>query len=339
MQCCELYEYKWGCRSFLSPWKDENGNYKFYGRFNVGVVTVNLVDVALTAKTENRDFWEVLDERCELCHLGLKTRIKRLENTKSDVAPLLWQYGALSRLKKGETLYNLIHNGYASASLGYAGLYECVKAYTGESHSGGYGKEFGLKVMKFLNDKCEEWKELDNVGYSTYGSPIENTTYKFAQKLQKRFGKIEGITDRNYITNSYHINVREEIDPFSKLAIESEYQALSLGGAISYCETSGLTENIPAVLKVVQFIYDNIMYAELNCKSDYCMECGFDGEILLDENLEWYCPNCGNRDHDKMSVARRTCGYIGSNFWNFGRTQEISERYVHLDDHDYEEGE
>ena len=297
-----------GCRSFLSPWKDENGSYKFYGRFNVGVVTVNLVDVALTAKTENRDFWEVLDERCELCHLGLKTRIKRLENTKSDVAPLLWQHGALARLNKGETLYNLIHNGYASASLGYAGLYECVKAYTGESHSGGYGKEFGLKVMKFLNDKCEEWKELDNVGYSTYGSPIENTTYKFAQKLQKRFGKIEGITDRDYITNSYHINVREEIDPFSKFAIESEYQALSLGGAISYCETSGLTENIPAVLKVVQFIYDNIMYAELNCKSDYCMECGFDGEILLDENLEWYCPNCGNRDHDKMSVARRTCG-------------------------------
>lgn len=325
-----------GCRSFLSPYKDENGNYKFYGRLNQGVVTLNLVDVALSSEGDYEKFWDLMEQRTELCHKALLCRHKRLEGTLSDVAPLLWQYGAFARLEKGEKIDRLLHNGYASISLGYAGLYECVKYMTGKSHIDSQeGHDFGIKVMQFMNDKCDQWNKEHYIGFSIYGSPIENTTYKFAKCLQKRFGVIEGITDKNYITNSYHTFVKEQINAFDKLAKESEFQALSLGGAISYVETSGLVNNTNAILEVNKFIYDHIMYAEENTKSDYCQVCGYDGEIqIIDENNEliWECPNCHNRDKDKMNVARRTCGYIGTNFWGKGRTQEIKERYVHLTD-------
>ena len=329
-----------GCRSFLTPYVDANGKPKYYGRFNQGVVTINLPDIALSSNGDVETFWEIFDERTELCHKALQIRHKRLEGTPSDVAPILWRYGALARLKKGEVIDKLLHDGYSTLSLGYAGLYECVKFMTGNSHTDGdKGEKFGLEVMQALNDKCNKWKKEENIDYSLYGSPIESTTYKFAKCLKKRFGVIEGITDRDYITNSYHVPVFEKIDPFTKLSIESKFQKLSPGGAISYIECADLTHNTEAVLKVMQFIYDNIMYAELNTKSDYCQVCGYDGEIkIVDENNEliWECPNCGNRDKNKMNVARRTCGYIGSNFWNKGRTEEIAERYVHLDDHEYE---
>ena len=327
-----------GCRSFLAPYKDENGNYKFYGRFNQGVVTLNLVDIALSSHKNVDKFWKLFEERTELCHKALRCRHERLKGTLSDVAPILWQDGAFARLKKGEKIDKYLYGGYSSISLGYAGLYECVKYMTGHSHTdGGIGEKFGLEVMTRLNEKCEQWKTTENIGYSLYGSPIESTTYKFAKCLKKRFGIIEGITDKDYITNSYHVPVFEKIDPFKKLAIESKFQSLSLGGAISYVECADLQNNIPAVLEVIKFIYDNIMYAELNTKSDYCQVCGYDGEInIIDENnqLIWECPNCGNRDQSKMNVTRRTCGYLGSNFWNQGRTQEIKERYVHLDNHE-----
>ena len=327
-----------GCRSFLTPYVDENGKPKYYGRFNQGVVTINLVDVALSSDKDMDVFWKIMDERLELCHRALKIRHKRLSKVTSDVAPILWQHGALARLGKGESIHDLLHGGYSTISLGYAGLYECVKFMTGHSHTdGGKGKEFGLAVMQRLNDACRKWKEEENIDYSVYGTPIESTTYKFAKCLKERFGIIKGITDRNYITNSYHVPVFEEIDAFTKLSIESEFQKLSPGGAISYVETANLTNNIDAVLEVIRFIYDNIMYAELNTKSDYCKACGYNGEILIDDKLEWYCPNCGNRDHDKLNVARRTCGYIGTNFWNKGRTQEIKERVVHIDNKDLEE--
>ena len=331
-----------GCRSFLAPWKDENGQYKFYGRFNQGVVTLNLPDVAFSSEGNMDKFWELMEIRTELCHKALMIRHKRLLGTSSDVAPILWQDGALARLKEHEPIDKLLFGGYSSISLGYAGLYECVKYMTGYSQTDhSIGRDFGLQVMQYLNDKCEQWKKEDNLGYSLYGSPIESTTYKFAKKLKERFGedvfiKLDG-HDRNYITNSYHIPVFEEINPFDKLSIESEFQALSLGGAISYVECADLTQNIEAVEKIVQYIYDNIMYAELNTKSDYCQACGYDGEIkIIDENgkLIWECPNCKNRDQSKMNVSRRTCGYIGSNFWNEGRTDEIAHRYVHVDNHE-----
>ena len=325
-----------GCRSFLSPYKDENGNYKFYGRLNQGVVTLNLVDVALSSEGDYEKFWDLMEQRTELCHKALLCRHKRLEGTLSDVAPLLWQYGAFARLKKCEKIDKLLHNGYASISLGYAGLYECVKYMTGKSHIDSQeGHDFGIKVMQFMNDKCDQWNKEHYIGFSIYGSPIENTTYKFAKCLQKRFGIIKGITDRNYITNSYHTFVKEPINAFDKLAKESEFQALSLGGAISYVETDGLVNNVDAILETNKFIYDHIMYAEENTKSDYCQVCGYDGEIkIIDEGGEliWECPNCHNRDKDKMNVARRTCGYIGTNYWGKGRTQEIKERYVHMTD-------
>ena len=321
-----------GCRSFLTPYVDKDGKPKYYGRFNQGVVTINLVDVALSSDKDMNNFWDIFDERLELCHRALQIRHKRLSKVTSDVAPILWQYGALARLGKGESIHDLLHGGYSTLSLGYAGLYECVKYMTGKSHTdGGKGKEFGLEVMKHMVDKCSEWKAEENIDYSVYGTPIESTTYKFAKCLRDRFGVIKGITDRNYITNSYHVPVFEEIDAFSKLQLESEFQKLSPGGAISYVETANLTNNLEAVMEVIKYIYNNIMYAELNTKSDFCQECGYTGEILIDEKLEWYCPNCGNRDHDKLNVARRTCGYIGTNFWNKGRTQEIKERVVHLD--------
>ena len=326
-----------GCRSFLTPYVDDNGKPKYYGRFNQGVVTINLVDVALSSDKDMDKFWEIFEERLELCHRALQIRHKRLSKATSDVAPILWQHGALARLGKGESIHDLLHNGYSTISLGYAGLYECVKYMTGNSHTdGGVGHDFGIQVMQKMNDKCKEWKEAENIDYSVYGTPIESTTYKFAKCLRERFGRIKGITDRDYITNSYHVPVFEEIDAFTKLKLESEFQRLSPGGAISYVETPNLTNNIDAVLEVIKFIYDNIMYAELNTKSDYCQACGYDGEILIDDNLEWYCPNCGNRDHDKLNVARRTCGYIGSNFWNKGRTQEIKERVLHIDNKDCE---
>ncbi len=326
-----------GCRSFLTPYVDEKGKPKYYGRFNQGVVTINLVDVALSSDKDMDKFWKIFEERLELCHRALQIRHKRLSKATSDVAPILWQHGALARLGKGESIHDLLHNGYSTISLGYAGLYECVKYMTGNSHTdGGVGHDFGIQVMQKMNDKCKEWKEAENIDYSVYGTPIESTTYKFAKCLRERFGRIKGITDRDYITNSYHVPVFEEIDAFTKLKLESEFQRLSPGGAISYVETPNLTNNIDAVLEVIKFIYDNIMYAELNTKSDYCQVCGYDGEILIDDNLEWYCPNCGNRDHDKLNVARRTCGYIGSNFWNKGRTQEIKERVLHIDNKDCE---
>lgn len=324
-----------GCRSFLTPYVDSNGKPKYYGRFNQGVVTINLVDAALSSDKDMDLFWKIMDERLELCHRALQARHKRLSKVTSDVAPILWQHGALARLGKGESIHELLHHGYSTISLGYAGLYECVKYMTGHSHTdGGKGKEFGLEVMRKLNSACNKWKEEEDIDYSVYGTPIESTTYKFAKCLRERFGKIKGITDRDYITNSYHVPVFEEIDAFTKLKLESEFQELSPGGAISYIETPNLTNNLDAVMEVIKFIYDNIMYAELNTKSDYCQECGYEGEILLDDDLEWYCPNCGNRDHDKLNVARRTCGYIGTNFWNKGRTQEIKERVIHIDNKD-----
>lgn len=322
-----------GCRSFLTPYVDENGNPKYYGRFNQGVVTINLPAVGLTAKGDYDKFWQLLDEKLELCHRALRIRHERLLGTTSDVAPILWQYGAIARLKKGEKIDKLLYGGYSTISLGYAGLYECVKAMTGHSHTDAEAKDFALAIMQRLNDKCAEWKAAENIAYSVYGTPLESTTYKFAKALQKRFGIIPGITDKNYITNSYHVHVTEQIDAFSKLAFESEFQKLSPGGAISYVEVPDLTNNIPAVLEVIKFIYNNIQYGEINTKSDYCHECGYDGEIAIveeDGKLLWECPNCGNRDQTKMSVARRTCGYIGTQFWNQGRTQEIRDRVQHL---------
>ena len=323
-----------GCRSALSPWKDENGNYKFYGRFNQGVVTINLVDVALSSGGDEDKFWKVFDERLDLCYRALMCRHNRLKGTLSDAAPILWQFGALARLKKGEKIDNLLYGGYSTISLGYAGLYECVKYMTGKSHTDPSATQFALDVMKYMNKACDRWKEETNIGFSIYGSPIESTTYKFAKCLQKRFGIIPGVTDKSYITNSYHVNVCEPIDAFDKLKFESQFQALSTGGAISYVEVPNMQDNIPAVLQVIRFIYDNIMYAELNTKSDYCQECGFDGEIQIvtseDGKLEWECPHCGNLNQDTLNVARRTCGYIGTQFWNQGRTQEIKERVLHL---------
>ena len=338
-----------GCRSFLTPDRMFNvGNIskalnyvenkgKYYGRFNQGVVTINLPDVALTSGKDMELFWKVFDDRLELCHRALQIRHKRLSKVTSDVAPILWQHGALARLEKGESIHELLHHGYSTISLGYAGLYECVKYMTGHSHTdNGKGHEFALEVMQHMNDKCNEWKEAEDIDYSLYGTPIESTTYKFAKCLRDRFGKIKGITDRDYITNSYHVPVFEEIDAFTKLKLESEFHRLSPGGAISYIETPNLENNIDVVMEVINFIYENIMYAELNTKSDYCQKCGYNGEILLDDDLEWYCPECGNRDHDTLNVARRTCGYIGTNFWNKGRTQEIKERVVHIDNKDDE---
>ena len=323
-----------GCRSCLSPWKDENGNYKFYGRFNQGVVTLNLVDVALSSGGDMNKFWKIFDERLELCYRALMCRHNRLKGTLSDAAPILWQFGALARLKKGEPIDKLLYGGYSTISLGYAGLYECVKYMTGKSHTDPEATPFALDVMKHMNEACNKWKEETNIAFSIYGSPIESTTYKFAKCLQKRFGVIPGITDKSYITNSYHVFVGEEIDAFAKLKFESQFQALSTGGAISYVEVPDMKDNIPAVLQVIRFIYENIMYAELNTKSDYCQECGFDGEIqvVTDEEgkLVWECPHCGNRNQDTLNVARRTCGYIGTQFWNQGRTQEIKERVLHL---------
>ena len=321
-----------GCRSFLTPHVDNDGKPKYYGRFNQGVVTLNLPDIALSSKKDMDEFWKIFDERLELSHKALRIRYKRLSKATSDVAPILWQHGALARLPKGASIKELLHNGYSTISLGYAGLYECVKYMTGKSHTdGAEGEEFGLKVMQHLNDACNKWKEEEKIDYSVYGTPIESTTYKFAKCLKERFGVIKGITDRNYITNSYHIPVFEEVDAFTKLAIESKFQKLSPGGAISYVEAPNLVKNLDAVLELITFIYNNIMYAEINTKSDYCHKCGYTGEILIDDNLEWYCPECGNRDHTKLNVARRTCGYIGTNFWNKGRTQEIKERVLHID--------
>ncbi len=326
-----------GCRSFLTPWVDENGKPKYYGRFNQGVVTINLVDVACSACVEGRDidkFWAVLEERLELCHKALQCRHERLEGTLSDAAPILWQYGALARLEKGEPIDKLLHGGYSTISLGFAGLWECVYRVTGKKLTEAEGEAFGIKVLEKLNDACLKWRTAENIHYSLYGTPLESTTYKFAKCLQKRFGIIEGVTDKNYITNSYHVHVTEDIDAFSKLSLESKFQALAPGGAISYVEVPNMQDNIEAVLQVMKYIYDNIMYAELNTKSDYCQECGYDGEILIkkddDGKLVWECPKCGNRDQNKMNVARRTCGYIGTQYWNQGRTQEIQERVLHL---------
>ena len=322
-----------GCRSFLTPYVDENGKPKYYGRFNQGVVTVNLIDIGLSAGKDLDKFWKIFDERMELCHRALQCRHERLTGTLSDAAPILWQYGALARLKKGEKIDKLLHGGYSTLSLGYAGLWECVYSLIGKKLTEKEGKELGLKIMQKLNDYCAKWKKEENIDYSIYGTPLESTRYKFAKCLQKRFGIIKGVTDKNYITNSYHVHVTENIDAFSKLKLESEFQALSPGGAISYVEVPNMQDNIPAVLQVIKFIYDNIMYAELNTKSDYCQVCGYDGEIKIvhdDGKLVWECPNCGNRDQDKMNVARRTCGYIGTQFWNQGRTQEIEERVLHL---------
>ncbi|MGN0642403.1 MAG: anaerobic ribonucleoside-triphosphate reductase, partial [Huintestinicola sp.] len=322
-----------GCRSCLSPWKDENGNYQFYGRFNQGVVTINLVDVALSSGGDLEKFWKIFDERLDLCYRALMCRHNRLKGTLSDAAPILWQYGAIARLKKGETIDKLLVGGFSTISLGYAGLCECTKYMTGKSHTDPTATPFALAVMLRMNKACEKWKKETNIGFSLYGSPIESTTYKFAKCLQKRFGIVKGVTDKNYITNSYHVNVTEEIDAFTKLKFESQFQALSSGGAISYVEVPNMQQNITAVIRVIQFIYDNIMYAELNTKSDYCQVCGYDGEIRIAEDdgkLVWECPNCHNRDQDKMNVARRTCGYIGTQFWNQGRTQEIKERALHL---------
>ena len=324
-----------GCRSFLTPYVDpETNKPKYYGRFNQGVVTINLVDVACSSKGDMKEFWRIMDERLDLCKEALMCRHNRLKGTVSDVAPILWQYGALARLKKGETIDKLLYGGYSTISLGYAGLCECVKYMTGKSHTDPDATPFALEVMQHLNDACAKWKEEENIDFSLYGTPIESTTYKFAKCLQKRFGKIPGVTDKNYITNSYHVNVTEEIDAFTKLTFESQFQKLSPGGAISYVEVPNMQDNIEAVLAVMKHIYEHIMYAELNTKSDYCMECGYDGEIQIKEDkdgkLIWVCPNCGNTNQDKMSVARRTCGYIGTQFWNQGRTQEIKERVLHL---------
>lgn len=322
-----------GCRSFLTPYLDENGKAKFYGRFNQGVVSINLVDVALSADKDKNRFWSILDERLELCHKALRVRHQNLKCTISNVSPIHWQYGAIARLQKGEKIDKLLENGYSTISLGYAGLYECCMAMFGKSHTDPAVKPFALSVMQHLNDKCAEWKTKEHLGYSVYGTPMETTTYKFAKCLRERFGVIKEVTDHDYITNSYHVNVREPIDPFTKLQFESEFQLLSPGGAISYIECADMTKNIDAVMAVIQFIYDNIMYAELNTKSDYCQVCGYDGEIkIVTDNgrLEWECPNCGNRDKTKMNVTRRTCGYLGSQFWNQGRTEKIRDRFIHL---------
>ena len=323
-----------GCRSFLTPYVDENGKPKYYGRFNQGVVTINLVDVALSSGGDETRFWEIFDQRLELCYRALMCRHMRLRGTLSDAAPILWQYGALARLKKGETIDKLLFGGYSTISLGYAGLYECVRYMTGKSHTDAEAKPFALKVMQYMNDKCKGWKEKENIDFSLYGTPLESTTYKFAKCLQKRFGVIPGVTDKSYITNSYHVHVTEKIDAFTKLKFESEFQQLSPGGAISYVEVPNMQNNIEAVLALMKYIYENIMYAELNTKSDYCQVCGYDGEIQIvtddDGKLVWECPNCHNRDQSKMNVARRTCGYIGTQFWNQGRTQEIKERVLHL---------
>ena len=323
-----------GCRSFLTPYVDENGKPKYYGRFNQGVVTINLVDVALSSGKDEKKFWEIFDERLDLCYRALMYRHNRLKGTVSDAAPILWQYGALARLKKGETIDKLLYGGYSTISLGYAGLYECTKYMTGKSHTDEEAKPFALAVMQHMNDKCKEWKAKENIDFSLYGTPLESTTYKFAKCLQKRFGIVPGVTDKNYITNSYHVHVSEKIDAFTKLKFESEFQQLSPGGAISYVEVPNMQDNIPAVLAVIKFIYENIMYAELNTKSDYCQVCGYDGEIQIvtDESgkLVWECPCCKNRDQSKMNVARRTCGYIGTQYWNQGRTQEIKDRVLHL---------
>ena len=322
-----------GCRSFLTPYLDENGKAKFYGRFNQGVVSINLVDVGLSAMKDKTAFWKILDERLELCHKALRVRHQNLKGTISNVSPIHWQYGAIARLQKGEKIDKLLENGYSTISLGYAGLYECCMAMFGKSHTDPAVKPFALSVLQHLNDKCAEWKAKEHLGYSVYGTPMETTTYKFAKCLRKRFGVIKEVTDHDYITNSYHVNVREPIDPFTKLQFESEFQLLSPGGAISYIECADMTKNIDAVMAVIQFIYDNIMYAELNTKSDYCQVCGYDGEIkIVTDNgrLEWQCPNCGNRDKTKMNVTRRTCGYLGSQFWNQGRTEEIRDRFIHL---------
>ncbi len=323
-----------GCRSFLTPYVDEDGNPKYYGRFNQGVVTVNLVDIGLSAEGDIEKFWKIFDDRMELCHRALQARHERLTGTLSDAAPILWQYGALLRLKKGETIDKYLHGGYSTISLGYAGLWECVYAMIGKKLTEKEGEEFGLEIMKKLNEYTAKWKAAEVIDYSLYGTPLESTTYKFAKCLQKRFGIIKGVTDKNYITNSYHVHVTEDIDAFEKLALEAKFQALSPGGAISYVEVPNMQNNLDAVLSVMQFIYDNIMYAELNTKSDYCHECGFDGEIEIKEDehgkLVWTCPNCGNTDQDKLNVARRTCGYIGTQYWNQGRTQEIKERVLHL---------
>ena len=322
-----------GCRSALAPWKDENGNYKFYGRFNQGVVTLNLPDIALSSGGNIEKFWKIFDERLELCFRALMCRHNRLKGTLSDAAPILWQYGACARLKKGEPIDKLLYGGYSSISLGYAGLYECVKFMTGKSHTDPSATPFALSVMQRMNDACKQWTQETNIGFSIYGTPLESTTYKFAKCLQRRFGIIPGVTDKGYITNSYHVHVTEKIDAFEKLRFESQFQHLSTGGAISYVEVPNMQNNLDAVLSVIRFIYDNIMYAELNTKSDYCQECGFDGEIEIvekDGKYIWRCPKCGNTDQSRMNVARRTCGYIGSQFWNQGRTQEIKERVLHL---------
>ena len=322
-----------GCRSALSPWKDENGNYKFYGRFNQGVVTLNLVDVALSSGGDMEKFWQVFDERLDLCYRALMCRHNRLKGTLSDAAPILWQYGAISRLKKGEPIDALLYGGYSTISLGYAGLCECVRYMTGKSHTDPSATPFALAVMKYMNAACEKWKAETTIGFGLYGTPLESTTYKFAKCLQRRFGIIPGVTDKPYITNSYHVHVTEHIDAFEKLRFESQFQALSTGGAISYVEVPNMQNNLEAVLQIIRYIYDNIMYAELNTKSDYCQKCGYDGEIQIvedDGKLVWECPNCGNRDQDTMNVARRTCGYIGTQFWNQGRTAEIKERVLHL---------
>ena len=322
-----------GCRSFLTPYVDENGKPKYYGRFNQGVVTINLVDVALSSGGDFDKFWSIFEERLELCHRGLRARHERLKGTLSDAAPILWQCGALARLKKGEPIDKLLYGGYSTISLGYAGLYECVKYMTGKSHTDPSAKPFALRVMQYMNDKCKQWKQAENMDYSLYGTPLESTTYKFAKCLQKRFGIVKDITDKNYITNSYHVHVSEPIDAFTKLKFESEFQQLSPGGAISYVEVPNMQDNLEAVMSLLEFIYENIMYAELNTKSDYCQVCGYDGEIQIaddDGKLVWECPHCGNRDQAKLNVARRTCGYIGTQFWNQGRTQEIRDRVLHL---------
>ncbi len=323
-----------GCRSFLTPYVDENGKPKYYGRFNQGVVTINLVDVALSSHGDMDQFWKIFDDRLDLCYRALMCRHERLKGTLSDAAPILWQYGALARLKKGEPIDKLLYGGYSTISLGYAGLCECTRYMTGKSHTDPEATPFALSVMQYMNDACRKWKAKENIDFSLYGTPLESTTYKFSKCLQKRFGIVKGVTDKNYITNSYHVHVTEEIDAFTKLKFESQFQALSPGGAISYVEIPNMQSNIPAVLKIMKFIYENIMYAELNTKSDYCQVCGYDGEIKIveddDGKLVWECPNCGNRDQNKLNVARRTCGYIGTQFWNQGRTQEIRERVLHL---------
>ena len=323
-----------GCRSFLTPYVDENGKPKYYGRFNQGVVTINLVDVALSSHGDMDQFWKIFDDRLDLCYRALMCRHERLKGTLSDAAPILWQYGALARLKKGESIDKLLYGGYSTISLGYAGLCECTRYMTGKSHTDPEATPFALSVMQYMNDACRKWKAKENIDFSLYGTPLESTTYKFSKCLQKRFGIVKGVTDKNYITNSYHVHVTEEIDAFTKLKFESQFQALSPGGAISYVEIPNMQSNIPAVLKIMKFIYENIMYAELNTKSDYCQVCGYDGEIKIveddDGKLVWECPNCGNRDQNKLNVARRTCGYIGTQFWNQGRTQEIKDRVLHL---------